>query len=219
MAENKSNETDPMKDLSAFNEMKKDESVKSKEEGTTKKENEEIEQGSSVDGSDEVEKNIIEEENETKSFRKKPKVDKTKELIEEWQDRSKRQLAEFENFRKRSELEKAARFEMGAKSVIERILPVLDNFERGLEIAPSEGSGKAFADGIQMVHKQLMVELLEIGVKPIEAVGKEFDPNLHHAVMQVDNEELESGIVVEELQKGYMYNNVVVRHSMVAVVS
>ena len=219
MAENKNEEVDFMKDMAAFNELEIEENTEAKTETTTKNENKETKKESFAKSLSEAEENIIEEADETKSFRKKPKADKTKEIIDELQDRSRRQLAEFENFRKRSELEKAARFEMGAKSVIERILPVLDNFERGLEIAPTTGDGKAFTEGIQMVHKQLMSELLEIGVKPIEAIGKEFDPNLHHAVMQVDNAELESGIVVEELQKGYMYNNLVVRHSMVAVVS
>jgi molecular chaperone GrpE len=125
-------------------------------------------------------------------------------------------LAEFENFRNRTEKEKEAMFETGAKSVIEKILPVVDNFERGLATAPE---GDPFAEGMQMIYKQLLTELENLGVKPIDAKGKEFDPNLHNAVMQVENEELESGTVAEELQKGYMYRDSVVRHSMVSVVS
>ena len=127
-----------------------------------------------------------------------------------------RQLAEFENFRNRTEKEKEAMFETGAKSVIEKILPVVDNFERGLASAPE---GDPFAEGMQMIYKQLLTELDNLGVKPIEAVGQEFDPNLHNAVMQVESDEFESGVVAAELQKGYTYRDSVVRHSMVSVVS
>lgn len=154
----------------------------------------------------------------SKLFSKKAKAekkDKTKEKIEELEDRVKRQMAEFDNFRKRTEKEKSQMFEMGAKSVIEKILPVVDNFERGLSSAQE---GDAFAEGMSMVYKQLMTELDAIGVKAIEAVGTEFDPDFHNAVMQVESEEYDSGIVAQELQKGYMYHDTVVRHSMVAVV-
>lgn len=154
----------------------------------------------------------------SKLFSKKAKAekkDKTKEKIEELEDRVKRQMAEFDNFRKRTEKEKSQMFEMGAKSVIEKILPVVDNFERGLASAQE---GDAFAEGMSMVYKQLMTELDAIGVKAIEAVGTEFNPDFHNAVMQVESEEYESGIVAQELQKGYMYHDTVVRHSMVAVV-
>lgn len=144
------------------------------------------------------------------------KVKALQEKIDELTDKTVRQLAEFENFRNRTEKEKEAMFETGAKSVIEKILPVVDNFERGLATAPE---GDPFAEGMQMIYKQLLTELENLGVKPIEAKGKEFDPNLHNAVMQVENEELESGTVAEELQKGYMYRDSVVRHSMVSVVS
>lgn len=146
---------------------------------------------------------------------KAEKKDKTKEKIEELEDRVKRQMAEFDNFRKRTEKEKSQMFEMGAKSVIEKILPVVDNFERGLSSAQE---GDAFAEGMSMVYKQLMTELDAIGVKAIEAVGMEFNPDFHNAVMQVESEEYDSGIVAQELQKGYMYHDAVVRHSMVAVV-
>ena len=149
--------------------------------------------------------------------KKKKEKDKSKEKIEELEDKVKRQLAEFENFRNRSEKEKAQMFDMGAKNVLEKILPVVDNFERGLMTVPADGE-KAFADGMQMIYKQLMTELESIGVKPIEAVGQEFDPNFHNAVMQVESEEYESGVVAQELMKGYTYKDTVLRHSMVAVV-
>ena len=157
-----------------------------------------------------------------KFFKKKPKADKKqdamKQKVEELEDRVKRQMAEFENFRKRTDKEKTAMFEVGAKSVIEKILPVVDNFERGLASISEEEKGNGFADGMQMIYKQLMTELENLGVKPIEAVGQEFNPDYHNAVIQVESEEYESGIVAQELQKGYMYRESVVRHSMVAVV-
>lgn len=146
------------------------------------------------------------------------KTDGYKEKIEQLEDKVKRQLAEFENFRNRSEKEKHAMFETGAKSVIEKMLPIVDNFERGLATVPEENKEDPFVDGMNRVYKQLLTELENIGVKPIEAVGQEFDPSLHNAVMQVASEEYESGIVAQELQKGYTYHDLVVRHSMVAVV-
>ena len=158
-----------------------------------------------------------------KLFKKKNKADKKqdalKQKIEELEDRVKRQMAEFDNFRKRTDKEKTAMYEIGAKSVIEKILPVVDNLERGLASVPEEEKGNGFADGMQMIYKQLMTELENIGVKPIEAIGQEFDPDYHNAVMQVESEEYETGIVAQELQKGYTYRDSVVRHSMVAVVS
>ena len=153
-----------------------------------------------------------------KGFFKKKK-DKKDEQIEELNDKLKRQMAEFENFRKRSEKEKAGMFEMGAKSIIEKILPVIDNFERGLAAVPEEQREDAFVVGMDKVYRQMLTELDASGVKPIEAVGQEFDPNFHNAVMQVESEEYDSGVVAQELQKGYMYKDSVVRHSMVAVVS
>lgn len=153
-----------------------------------------------------------------KQSKQDKKTDALKEQIEQLEDRVKRQMAEFENFRKRTEREKQAMFETGAKSVIEKILPIVDNFERGLATVPEGNSEDPFVDGMNMIYKQLLTELDNIGVKPIEAVGQEFDPNLHNAVMQVASEEYESGVVVQELQKGYTYRDTVVRHSMVSVV-
>ncbi len=157
-----------------------------------------------------------------KADKKKAKADKKNEAmqakIDELEDRVKRQMAEFENFRKRTDKEKAMMFETGAKSVIEKILPVVDNFERGLATIPEDDENSAFANGMKMIYKQMMDELDKLGVKPIEAVGQEFDPNFHNAVMQVESEEYESGVVAQELLKGYMYHESVVRHSMVAVV-
>ena len=161
-----------------------------------------------------------------KADKKKTKADKKNDAkceamqtkIDELEDRVKRQMAEFENFRKRTEKEKSMMFETGAKSVIDKILPVVDNFERGLATIPEEDENSAFANGMKMIYKQMMDELEKLGVKPIEAVGQEFDPNFHNAVMQVESEEYESGVVAQELLKGYMYHDSVVRHSMVAVV-
>ena len=153
-----------------------------------------------------------------KQEKKDKKEEQFKEQITQLEDRVKRQLAEFENFRNRTEKEKSAMFETGARSVIEKILPVIDNFERGLATVPEEQKEDPFVDGMNRIYKQLVTELENIGVKPIEAVGCEFDPNLHNAVMQVESEEYESGVVAQELQKGYTYRDTVVRHSMVAVV-
>ena len=149
----------------------------------------------------------------------KKKKDKKDEQIEDLNDRLKRQMAEFDNFRKRTEKEKAQMFDMGARTIIEKILPVIDNFERGLAAVPEEQKDDAFVTGMDKVYKQMLTELDAIGVKPIEALGKEFDPDLHNAVMQVESEEYEPGTVAQELQKGYTYKDNVVRHSMVAVVS
>lgn len=158
---------------------------------------------------------------EKRAAKKQAKLDKKseafKEQIEQLEDKVKRQLAEFENFRNRTEKEKQAMFETGAKSVIEKMLPVVDNFERGLATVPEDKKEDPFVDGMSRIYKQLMTELENLGVKPIEAVGQEFDPNLHNAVMQVASEEYESGVVAQELQKGYTYRDSVVRHSMVAV--
>lgn len=153
------------------------------------------------------------------SFFGKKKKDKKDQQIEELTDRLKRSMAEFDNFRKRTEKEKAQMFDMGARTIIEKILPVIDNFERGLAAVPEEQKDDAFVTGMDKVYKQMLTELDAIGVKPIEALGKEFDPDLHNAVMQVESEEYEPGIVAQELQKGYTYKDNVVRHSMVAVVS
>lgn len=149
---------------------------------------------------------------------KEEKKTKEQEKIEELEDRVKRQLAEFENFRKRTDKEKEQMFETGAKSVLEKILPVVDNFERGLSNIKPEEEGDPHVEGMRMIYKQLMTELEKLEVKPIEAVGCEFNPDYHNAIMQVASDEYESGFVAQELQKGYMYRDSVLRHSMVAVV-
>ena len=152
-----------------------------------------------------------------KLFGKKNKKDKKDEKIEELTDRLTRQMAEFDNFRKRTEKEKSQMYEIGAKDIIEKILPVVDNIERGLDAVKEEDKEDPFIQGMEMVYKQLMTVLGELGVKPIEAVGKEFDPNLHNAVMHVEDENFGENIIAEEFQKGYMYRDSVVRHSMVKV--
>ena len=159
------------------------------------------------------------EKSEKKGLFGKKKKDKKDEQIEDLNDRLRRQMAEFDNFRKRTEKEKSQMFDMGARTIIEKMLPVVDNFERGLETIPEEQKEDAFVTGMDKVYKQLMTELDAIGVKPIESVGQEFNPEFHNAVMQVESEEYEPGTVAQELQKGYMYKDTVVRHSMVAVVS
>lgn len=150
-------------------------------------------------------------------FKKDKKKDKKDELIEELTDKYKRTFAEFDNFRKRSEKEKASMYEIGARDVIEKILPVVDNFERGFHAVSEEEKATPFADGMDKIYKQLLKTLEDMGVKEIEALGKEFDPNLHNAVMHVEDEDLGENEVAEVLQKGYMYRDTVVRHSMVKV--
>ena len=152
---------------------------------------------------------------ERKFFKKKK--DKKDEKIEELTDRVRRQMAEFDNFRKRTEKEKTQMFETGAKSIVEKILPVVDNFERGLAAVTEEEKGTPFVEGMEKIYKQMMTVLEEAGVKPIEAIGQEFDPNLHNAVMHVEDEEFGENIIAEEFQKGYTYRDSVVRHSMVKV--
>ena len=152
-------------------------------------------------------------------FKKKKKKDKKDEQIEDLTDRLKRQMAEFENFRKRTEKEKTQMFDMGAKTIVEKILPVIDNFERGLATVPEDKQEDPFVSGMQMVYKQLMTELENAGVKAIECAGQEFNPDFHNAIMQVESEEYESGIIAQEFMKGYMYKDTVVRHSMVGVVN
>lgn len=159
-----------------------------------------------------------ESEGEKKGFfKKKNKKDKKDEKIEELTDRLKRQMAEFDNFRKRTDKEKSAMYETGAKSVIEKFLPVVDNFERGLIAVPEEQKEDPFVQGMDKIYKQIMTTLEEIGVKPIEAVGMEFNPDLHNAVMHVEDEEAGENMIVEEFQKGYTYRDCVVRYSMVKV--
>lgn len=219
------------------NEAFTDETVESEENAATEAVNSEDEASANeaadaegtnadADGDEEAEadedaENADDSEKEGKGFFKKKKSDKKdpmKEKVDELEDKVKRQLAEFENFRNRTEKEKTQMFETGAKSVIEKILPVVDNFERGLATVSEEDKKTPFAEGMEMIYKQLISELEKIEVKPIEAVGTEFNPDLHNAVMQVESEEYESGIVAQELMKGYTYRGTVVRHSMVAVV-
>ncbi len=185
---------------------------KTEEEGSTSSENAET---SSAEAPSEEE---AEEAPKKKGiFSKKDKKDPLKEKVDELNDRVMRQMAEFENFRKRTEKEKAQMFEQGQSNVLAKLLPVIDNFERGLAAVPEAEKDGAFADGMNKIYKQLLKEVEDLGVTPIEAVGKEFDPNLHNAVMQVESQEYESGIVAQELQKGYMFHDNVLRHSMVAV--
>ena len=166
---------------------------------------------------DSKESDTEEKKSGKKLFGKKDKKDKKDEKIEELTDRLTRQMAEFDNFRKRTEKEKSQMYEVGAKDIIEKILPVVDNFERGLDAVKEEDKEDPFIQGMEKVYKQLMTTLEGIEVKPIEAVGQEFDPNLHNAVMQVEDENLGENIIAEEFQKGYMYRDSVVRHSMVKV--
>ncbi|MCR5421661.1 MAG: nucleotide exchange factor GrpE [Lachnospiraceae bacterium] len=190
-----------------------------KDDAEDNKDEAENEEDITSDSSENEDSRIKDEEGkEKKKFFKKNKKDKKDEQIEALTDQVKRQMAEFDNFRKRTEKEKSSMYEMGAKSVVEKILPVIDNFERGLDTVSEEDKNSPFAEGMRMIYKQLMTELEGIGVKPIEALGQEFNPDFHNAVMQVESEEYESGHVAQELQKGYMYRDSIVRHSMVAVV-
>ena len=189
------------------------------------KEKEEILEETTPDAENTAEETSAKEEEtseeasgEKKGFFKKKK-DKKDEQIEELNDKLRRQMAEFDNFRKRTEKEKSQMYDMGAKSIVEKFLPVIDNFERGLAAVPEDAKEDAFVVGMDKVYKQMLTELESIGVTPIEAVGQEFNPDLHNAVMQVESGEYESGVVAQELQKGYKYKDSVVRHSMVAVVS
>ena len=164
----------------------------------------------------EKEKDAASEKEEKKGFFSKKK-DKKDEQIEELTDRLKRNMAEFDNYRKRTEKEKAAMYEVGARSVIEKLLPIVDNFERGLAAVPEGEEKSAFAEGMDKIYKQVLKMLEDMGVKPIEAVGQPFDPNFHNAVMHVEDESLGENVVAEEFQKGYLYRDNVVRHSMVKV--
>ena len=149
--------------------------------------------------------------------KKKGKQDPRDVQIEELQDRLKRQMAEFDNFRKRTEKEKSAMYEVGARDIIEKILPVLDNFERGLAAVPEDLKGGSFAEGVEMIYKQFIKTLEDAGVEAIEAVGQQFNPDLHNAVMHIDDEAYGENEISQELQKGYKYRGTVVRHSMVQV--
>ena len=177
-----------------------------------------IDEASENEADEQDDKEAAKADKKAKKKAKAEKKDAMKEKVDELEDRVKRQMAEFENFRKRTDKEKAMKFETGAKSVIEKILPVVDNFERGLASVPEGERETPTYTGMDMIYKQTVKMLTDLGVEPIDAVGKEFDPNLHNAVMQVESEEFESGVIAQELQKGYTYRDSVVRHSMVAVV-
>lgn len=210
-------DVDGAEDTEAGEEMREDQS-----EARNTAETDEADENADKDDDETPEQDADRESDEKSGDKKgffKKKKDKRDEQIEELNDKLKRQMAEFDNFRKRTEKEKSQMYDMGARSVIEKILPVIDNFERGLAAVPEEAKEDAFVVGMDKVYKQMLVELEAIGVTAIEAVGKEFDPEFHNAVMQVESGEYESGVVAQELQKGYMYKDSVVRHSMVAVVS
>lgn len=170
-------------------------------------ETETIDSGASADAQE------ADEAGEARAGKKDPKDIQ----IEELQDRLKRQMAEFDNFRKRTEKEKSSMYEIGARDIIEKILPVLDNFERGLASVPEDLKGTSFPEGIEMIYKQFVKTLEDAGVEAIEAVGQQFDPNLHNAVMHVDDDSFGENEISQELQKGYKYRGAVVRHSMVQV--
>ena len=174
----------------------------------------EAEKDNSEDNADDSEET---KEEKKKIFGRKAKKDPKDEKIEELTDRVTRQMAEFDNFRKRTEKEKSAMYEIGAKSVIEKLLPIVDNFERGFSTVAEEDKEDSFVKGMEMVYKQILTMFETIGVKPIEAVGQEFNPDLHNAVMHVDDETVGENIIVEEFQKGYTYHDAVVRYSMVKV--
>lgn len=191
--------------------MEKEESLDAEttaEEVETQPENEE--EQAVEDSEEEVKKGLF-------NKKKEKKKDKRDEQIEDLTDRLKRQMAEFENFRKRTEKEKSQMYDMGAKSIVEKVLPVIDNFERGLAAVPEDKQEDPFVDGMNKIYRQMMTMLEEAGVKPIEATGAEFNPDFHNAVMHVEDESLGENIIAEELQKGYMYRDTVVRHSMVKV--
>ena len=166
---------------------------------------------------EEQKEEVVEEPTKEKTKKSKKKKDERDEKIEELSDKLLRQMAEFDNFRKRTEKEKSAMYEIGAKDIIEKLLPVVDNFERGFMTVAEEDKEDAFVTGMEMVYKQLMTMLETVGVKPIEAVGQEFNPDLHNAVMHVEDETVGDNIIVEEFQKGYTYRDSVVRYSMVKV--
>ena len=184
------------------------------EEVTTSEELEEVAETEEAEAEETVD---TQEDGSGKRLFGKKKKDKKDEKIEELTDRVTRQMAEFDNFRKRTEREKSQMYEIGAKDIIEKILPVVDSFERGLGAVSEEQKEDPFVDGMDKVYKQLVTTLESAGVKAIEAVGKPFDPDFHNAVMHIDDDSLEENVVVEEFQKGYMYRDSVVRHSMVKV--
>ncbi|WP_297777041.1 nucleotide exchange factor GrpE [Blautia sp.] len=191
-----------------------EEPQRQEETGETSQEEETVQ---TEESEEPVQEDAEEKTSEKKGLFGKKKKDKKDEKIEELTDRVKRQMAEFDNFRKRTEKEKASMYQIGAREVIEKILPVVDNFERGLATVPEEDATNPYAEGLEKIYKQLMTVLDELGVKAIEAVGQEFNPDFHNAVMHVEDEDAGENVVVEEFQKGYLYKEQVVRHSMVKV--
>ena len=215
MAEEKKEEVleEVLEDLEA------EDAKKQEEAQNTASEEKEVEAEEKTEDTESEPEEIEKEDEEKKKgiFKKKDKKDKKDEQIEDLTDRLKRQMAEFDNFRKRTEKEKASMYEIGAREIIEKILPVVDNFERGLAAVPEEEKDSPFADGMTKIYKQMMTVFEEMGVKAIDAVGEEFNPDYHNAVMHVEDEEAGENVVVEEFQKGYLYKDHVVRHSMVKV--
>ncbi len=188
------------------------------ETAETGREPEEVSEGSEQAGEEEAETPEAAGDGEAGEEKAgQEKKDPRDTQIEELTDRLRRNMAEFDNFRKRTEKEKSAMFEIGAKDIIERILPVIDNFERGLNSMPEDAKGSPFAEGMEMIYKQLLKNLEEAGVEPIRAQGQPFDPNFHNAVLHVEDENLGENVVAQELQKGYLYRGSVVRHTMVQV--
>lgn len=209
-------------------EAKRAEEVKKALFGDEEADGEESEEGSGIEieGEDPEEEGASDSEEEPEGevpegregfFKNKKKKDKTQELIEELKDKVTRQMAEFDNFRKRTDKEKSQMYDMGAKDIVEKILPVLDNFERGLATATEEEKTQPFVEGMDKIYKQMVTTLEAAGVKEIECLGKEFNPDFHNAVMHVEDEEAGENIIVEVFQKGYTYKDTVVRHSMVKV--
>ena len=199
-------------------ELKEEEVSAEEAENGVQEPEEPVSEASAEESQEETEKEQASGPGEKKGFfKKREKKDKRDEQIAELTDKVKRQLAEFENFRNRTEKEKSQMYTIGAKAVIEKILPVVDNFERGIKSIPEEEKEGPVASGMEMIYKQLITVLTDLGVTPIEAVGQEFDPNVHNAVMHVENEELGENIVAEEFQKGYKYKDAVLRYSMVSV--
>lgn len=199
------------------NRLKQKEKTKTDEQAVEQAEEKEV-QTEAAENTETADTEISDTETAEESV-KSDKADKKDQKIQELNEKLMRTMAEFDNFRKRSEKEKSAMFEIGAKDIIEKILPVIDNFERGLDSITEEEKSSAFVQGIEAIYKQLLNALTDAGVTPIEAVGKEFDPNLHNAVMHAEDDSLGENIVADEFQKGYMYKETVVRHSMVKVVN
>lgn len=212
MADKQVNETEELKDSAAV-----EDTTEAVQDEALEEDILEAETAKDVDMEEAEEDDASEDKKKEGGKFFKKKKDKKDEKIEELNDKYTRLFAEFDNFRKRSEKEKTAMFEVGAKSIVEKVLPIIDSFERGLATVPEEEQGSGFAEGMNKVYKQLLTSLEEAGVKQIEALGQEFDPNLHNAVMHIEDESLGENIIAEEFQKGYMYRETVVRHSMVKV--